>query len=172
MANHLADLGFGNILGIHASQADALIMDLQHHPGGPFSIHGEKALQDLDEAGKEGDGDEGEGEEVELADIALRDDMVDELAQDEGGNELQERDGDDGDEDDENHPPIGTGVVGDAAQQRLVYLGFAFGWVVADDAPPSTTAVGHTFLSVARACGPGDVSGSGRSAGAGGIPRP
>ena len=47
--HHLVHLGFGDFIGEYSAHADALLMHMQHYPGGLLGIHLEKRLQYMDD---------------------------------------------------------------------------------------------------------------------------
>ncbi len=47
--DHLCDLGFGDFITEHAADADALLMDMKHHPRRILHTHLEKALKAEDD---------------------------------------------------------------------------------------------------------------------------
>src|SRR5579859_3970655 len=49
VCNHLSHFGLGNLVGEYAAHPLTLGMDLQHNAGCLGAIHGEEALQDVDD---------------------------------------------------------------------------------------------------------------------------
>ncbi len=46
--HHLGHLGFGDFVGKHATNTDAVLMNVQHDPRGLFARFVKKALKDVD----------------------------------------------------------------------------------------------------------------------------
>jgi hypothetical protein len=44
----LSDFGFGDFVGVHAANANAMLVDVEHDPGGVLLILAEKPLQHVD----------------------------------------------------------------------------------------------------------------------------
>ena len=101
------------------------------------------AVEDADQFAEDRQADEGDSHPVKPGEVAVGDDVINEVAEEEGGDQAKNGRDQDGDEDSRHKTPVGTGISEDTAEELPVNFWFFFGGVVANVLPPTPAAVEH-----------------------------